>query len=85
MCCAVILELTFLFSVADEEGGDGHVIARVAGEEDMQVGEEDQKLTQAEKAVLVRALHRVLRPFILRRVKDDVAKDLPVKVRKGCL
>ena len=30
---------------------------------------------------VVRKLHTVLRPFMLRRVKKDVAKDLPPKVR----
>jgi len=42
--------------------------------------EEDEELSAEEKNVLVRALHRVLRPFILRRLKSDVAKDLPDKV-----
>jgi len=30
---------------------------------------------------VVKKLHTVLRPFMLRRVKKDVAKDLPPKVR----
>ena len=34
-----------------------------------------------EKADMLQQLHRVLRPFMLRRVKKDVAKDLPPKVR----
>lgn len=48
-------------------------------DDDDEEEEEDQKLTEQEKQVLVQALHRVLKPFILRRIKDDVATDLPDK------
>ena len=48
-------------------------------DDDEEEEEEDQKLTEQEKQVLVQALHRVLKPFILRRIKDDVATDLPDK------
>lgn len=30
--------------------------------------------------MIVGSLHRVLKPFILRRVKEDVSLDLPKKV-----
>lgn len=29
---------------------------------------------------MVSSLHRVLKPFLLRRIKSDVIKDLPLKV-----
>ena len=32
--------------------------------------------------LIIRRLHKVLRPFLLRRLKKDVAKDLPDKVEK---
>jgi SNF2 family DNA or RNA helicase len=53
--------------------------AKVDDYDDEEEEEEDQKLTEQEKQVLVQALHRVLKPFILRRIKDDVATDLPDK------
>jgi SNF2 family DNA or RNA helicase len=53
--------------------------AKVDDDDDEEEEEEDQKLTEQEKQVLVQALHRVLKPFILRRIKDDVATDLPDK------
>ncbi len=37
-------------------------------------------LSDGEKAAIVSALHRVMKPFLLRRVKTDVAPDLPAKV-----
>lgn len=30
--------------------------------------------------LIINRLHQILRPFLLRRVKDDVAKELPQKV-----
>ena len=42
--------------------------------------EEDEKLTDDEKVLLIHALHRILKPFILRREKEDVEKCLPDKV-----
>lgn len=50
-------------------------------EQEQEEEEEDGQLTESEKQVLVQALHRVLKPFILRRLKADVAKDLPEKVQ----
>lgn len=39
-------------------------------------------LLSQEEALLVAArLHRVLRPFVLRRLKESVATELPPKVR----
>eukprot|EP00467_Chlorarachnion_reptans_P021794 CAMPEP_0114518300 /NCGR_PEP_ID=MMETSP0109-20121206/18371_1 /TAXON_ID=29199 /ORGANISM="Chlorarachnion reptans, Strain CCCM449" /LENGTH=1140 /DNA_ID=CAMNT_0001698913 /DNA_START=129 /DNA_END=3552 /DNA_ORIENTATION=- len=35
---------------------------------------------EAEKKAMVRRLHTILRPFLLRRLKKDVEKDLPPKV-----
>lgn len=36
-------------------------------------------LSEEEKLVVINRLHLVLRPFLLRRVKSDVLKDLPSK------
>lgn len=43
-------------------------------------GELSAMLSLQEKQVVITSLHRVLKPFLLRRVKLDVAKDLPPKV-----
>ena len=40
---------------------------------------ESDKRDDAAKANTVKQLHRVLRPFMLRRLKSDVAKSLPPK------
>ena len=37
-------------------------------------------LSDEERAAIVSSLHRVIKPFLLRRVKTDVAVDLPAKV-----
>jgi SNF2 family DNA or RNA helicase len=34
-------------------------------------------ISDSEKALIISSLHRVLKPFILRRLKSDVARDLP--------
>ncbi|CAH6722983.1 nuclear protein Sth1p/NPS1 [[Candida] jaroonii] len=39
-------------------------------------------LTEEESLLVIRRLHKVLRPFLLRRLKKDVEKDLPDKVEK---
>ena len=48
-------------------------------------GSEGQQALSEEEALLVtNRLHQVLRPFVLRRLKDAVASDLPTKVRHLC-
>jgi ATP-dependent DNA helicase len=37
-------------------------------------------LTDEEKSAIVKSLHRVMKPFLLRRIKSDVILDLPIKV-----
>lgn len=39
-------------------------------------------LTEEETLLIIRRLHMVLRPFLLRRLKKDVEKDLPDKIEK---
>ncbi|KAL8162672.1 hypothetical protein V2J09_014161 [Rumex salicifolius] len=39
----------------------------------------DVSLTQEEQELVIRRLHQVIRPFILRRTKDEVEKFLPAK------
>jgi SNF2 family DNA or RNA helicase len=39
-------------------------------------------LTQEERLLVIHRLHEVLRPFVLRRVKDQVLDQLPEKVEK---
>lgn len=43
---------------------------------------ESAALTQEEKMLIVNRLHEVIRPFMLRRVKDQVLDQLPDKVEK---
>lgn len=38
------------------------------------------ELNEEESLLIIRRLHKVLRPFLLRRLKKDVEKDLPDKV-----
>lgn len=38
------------------------------------------ELTEEEQLLIINRLHQILRPFLLRRVKKDVAKDLPGKI-----
>ncbi|GME75851.1 unnamed protein product [Ambrosiozyma monospora] len=46
-------------------------------------GHQDKlELTEEESLLIIRRLHKVLRPFLLRRLKRDVEKDLPDKVEK---
>lgn len=42
-------------------------------------GQEKIDLTEEEQLLVIRRLHKVLRPFLLRRLKKDVEKDLPDK------
>ena len=43
---------------------------------------EDASLSQEERLLIVHRLHEVLRPFMLRRIKDQVLDQLPEKVEK---
>ncbi len=45
-------------------------------------GAEENNLSQEERMLIVHRLHEVLRPFMLRRVKDQVLDQLPEKVEK---
>lgn len=38
------------------------------------------KLNEEESLLIIRGLHKVLRPFLLRRLKKDVEAELPDKV-----
>lgn len=42
-------------------------------------GQDTMALTEEEQLLVIRRLHKVLRPFLLRRLKRDVEKDLPDK------
>ncbi|KAM0686767.1 ATP-dependent DNA helicase Snf21 [Conglomerata obtusa] len=39
-------------------------------------------ITEEEKELIIKRLHKILRPFLLRRLKKDVAKDLPEKIER---
>ncbi|MCJ1306930.1 hypothetical protein MMC25_000574 [Agyrium rufum] len=45
-------------------------------------GQDKMELTEEEQLLVIRRLHKVLRPFLLRRLKKDVEKDLPNKTEK---
>lgn len=45
-------------------------------------GQDKMDLTEEETLLIIKRLHKVLRPFLLRRLKKDVEKDLPDKVEK---
>ncbi|KAK9449552.1 SNF2 family N-terminal domain-containing protein [Limtongia smithiae] len=46
-------------------------------------GSQDKmELSEEETLLIIRRLHKVLRPFLLRRLKKDVEKDLPDKIEK---
>jgi ATP-dependent helicase STH1/SNF2 len=45
-------------------------------------GQDKMELTEEEQILVIRRLHKVLRPFLLRRLKKDVEKDLPEKTEK---
>lgn len=42
-------------------------------------GQDKMELSEEEQLLIIRRLHKVLRPFLLRRLKKDVEKDLPDK------
>lgn len=42
-------------------------------------GQDRMELSEEEQLLVIRRLHKVLRPFLLRRLKKDVEKDLPEK------
>ncbi|KAL9107810.1 MAG: hypothetical protein Q9227_007325 [Pyrenula ochraceoflavens] len=42
-------------------------------------GQDRMELSEEEQLLVIRRLHKVLRPFLLRRLKKDVEKDLPDK------
>ncbi|QIW98608.1 hypothetical protein AMS68_004126 [Peltaster fructicola] len=42
-------------------------------------GSDKMELTEEEQLLVIKRLHKVLRPFLLRRLKKDVEKDLPDK------
>lgn len=42
-------------------------------------GQDKMELSEEEQLLVIRRLHKVLRPFLLRRLKKDVEKDLPDK------
>lgn len=41
-------------------------------------------LNEEETILIIRRLHKVLRPFLLRRLKKEVEAQLPEKVSLGC-
>jgi len=45
-------------------------------------GQDKMDLSEEEQILVIRRLHKVLRPFLLRRLKKDVEKDLPDKLEK---
>ncbi|TGZ81146.1 hypothetical protein EX30DRAFT_319573 [Ascodesmis nigricans] len=45
-------------------------------------GNDKMELTEEEALLIIRRLHKVLRPFLLRRLKKDVESELPDKVEK---
>ena len=40
------------------------------------------ELSEEEKLLIINRLHQILRPFLLRRLKKDVAKELPQKIER---
>jgi ATP-dependent helicase STH1/SNF2 len=45
-------------------------------------GGEKMEMNEEEALLVVKRLHKVLRPFLLRRLKKDVESELPDKVEK---
>ncbi len=45
-------------------------------------GQDKMELNEEEQILVIRRLHKVLQPFLLRRLKKDVEKDLPDKTEK---
>ena len=46
---------------------------------------ESNGLNEEERGAVVASLHKVLKPFLLRRIKSDVIADLPEKVQCNTL
>lgn len=42
------------------------------------------EMSEEESLLIIRRLHSVLRPFLLRRLKKEVEKQLPDKMEKVC-
>src|SRR5215470_4637163 len=42
-------------------------------------GQDKMELSEEEQLLIIRRLHKVLRPFLLRRLKKDVEAELPEK------
>jgi len=42
-------------------------------------GDKDTQLTEEEQLLIINRLHQVLRPFLLRRIKSEVAAEIPNK------
>ena len=45
-------------------------------------GQDKIALNEEETLLIIRRLHKVLRPFLLRRLKKDVESELPDKIEK---
>ncbi|RUS16503.1 SNF2 family N-terminal domain-containing protein, partial [Endogone sp. FLAS-F59071] len=45
-------------------------------------GQDKMELNEEEQLLIIKRLHKVLRPFLLRRLKKDVESELPDKVEK---
>ncbi|EEB08644.2 ATP-dependent DNA helicase Snf22 [Schizosaccharomyces japonicus yFS275] len=45
-------------------------------------GQDKMELSEEESLLVIKRLHKVLRPFLLRRLKKDVEKELPDKIEK---
>ena len=43
-------------------------------------GERNAVLTEEQELLIINRLHTVLRPFLLRREKKDIEKELPSKI-----
>ncbi len=55
----------------------------VSGLSDMRSEFAEAPLDAEEQLLVTTRLHQVLRPFMLRRLKESVVKELPVKVGQG--
>ena len=46
------------------------------------MGEKSLEMNEEENLLVIRRLHQILRPFLLRRLKSDVESQLPQKIEK---
>ena len=46
------------------------------------MGEKNVEMNEEESLLVIRRLHQILRPFLLRRLKSDVESQLPQKIEK---